>query len=344
MTTIAEQLIELNDVKQEMRRAINDFTGEEAVTSFTPFDQYASIIRANSSVGHEDIRDMISITGDVSDGTFNHVEKVIISDVVNYIPAGFLQGGRGNSLFNYCKGLIILGDVSVIEGYGLAYFQQAKTLEFKGTVGEIWRYAFTGWGALEELELPEGLTWISDNAFDQSRLTRLVLPSTLQHIGASAFSSILRLGSLVLPESLDFIGDYAFGELSGFDASDELVLPGSLKYIGRYAFRFLDGITSLIVSEGVETIEYSAFWRLTTISELVLPSTLKVLGDYSFYSVTADRIYCYAEVPPTASGQYFFWSTPNDTLKLYVPAGSVEAYKTAPYWSVYEQWIYPMPE
>ncbi len=73
-------------------------------------------------------------------------------------------------------------------------------------------------------------------------------------------------GQLVIPESFRICGK-TFKTIS----------------IGKGAFSSIDSITDVVLPEGIQQIEESAFWGVKC-TKIELPSTLKTIGDSAFYS------------------------------------------------------------
>ena len=68
---------------------------------------------------------------------------------------------------------------------------------------------------IESVEIANGVTGIGNNAFDSyycDKLSTVVIPDTVTHIGEQAFAFLTGLKSITLPASITYIGDYAFGE------------------------------------------------------------------------------------------------------------------------------------
>ena len=100
---------------------------------------------------------------------------------------------------------------------------------------EIGSFAFYGCSGLKSLNLPAGITRISDYAFyGCSGLTSLTLPAGITSIGEYAFSGCSRLTSLTLPAGITSIGEFAFSYCSGLTSI--YVYAEKVPRIGRYAF------------------------------------------------------------------------------------------------------------
>ena len=84
-----------------------------------------------------------------------------------------------------------------------------------------------------EIILSKNLISIGNYAFYEcSSLTNIEIPEGVTSIGNEAFSSS-GISSIEIPESVTSIGDYAF---QSSDELKEIVIPRSVKYIGRGAF------------------------------------------------------------------------------------------------------------
>ncbi|MCL2105038.1 MAG: leucine-rich repeat protein [Kiritimatiellaeota bacterium] len=115
----------------------------------------------------------------------------------------------------------------------------------------------------------------------------LVLPDTLQVIGANAFMGSGFLGSLVIPDSVTQIASGAFYLCFNFDGELTLGDPAAscLTSIGVNAFAENSFVGSLTIPDSVVTIGESAFWRNRFDGTLTLgtsASSLTTIGDYAF--------------------------------------------------------------
>ena len=146
------------------------------------------------------------------------------------------------------------------------------------------------------------------------------------------------------------IGDYSFYDC---DALITTTISGN---VGERAFIYCDSLTNVTVGgnvgesafsgcshieylnllDGVETIERSAFQFCRNLTTVVLPKTVTQIADYAFngsfffgsYITTVTSL---NPIPPTL-GKYVFSRNENVPDTLYVPAGSLEAYKNAETW------------
>lgn len=160
-------------------------------------------------------------------------------------------------------------------------------------------------------------TEITNSAFNSSRvLTTVILPNTITSIGAYAFQSCDRLTSINLPEGLTTIGPNAFSVCSNLSHID---FPSTLTELGSTSF-ISCGLTSVVVPASLTTIAGGVFQNNTSMTSITFLST----------------------TPPTMTGSNAFVNT-ND-CPIYVPADSVNAYKTANRWFSYADRIQAITE
>ena len=136
-------------------------------------------------------------------------------------------------------------------------------------------------------------------------------------------------GTLHIPESVTTIGDQAF---MGTNFSGPLTLPAGLTELNSYAFynlRYLTG--DLVIPDGLTVIPAYAFFNCQGFTSLTLPAGVTNLWMGCFGQMSGlTQITCYATTPPVMSAENVF---SNYDIPLYVPEESVDAYKTAEYWS-----------
>lgn len=158
-----------------------------------------------------------------------------------------------------------------------------------------------------------------------------------------AFKECHYLGNLTIAKNVKTIEWGAFDHCAANKITFE---EGSqLKTIGEYAF-YCDEINEIILPEGLETIENSAFGN-AHIGSVTIPSTVKKWGAACFQTISLKCVHINSVTPPAieqcfrenAAGKDFpdifelGWSaygTP--ATVLYVPAGTKAAYAQADVW------------
>lgn len=97
-------------------------------------------------------------------------------------------------------------------------------------------------------------------------------------------------------------------------------------------FSYHDTVKTVVIGEGIESIEEQTFMRYINIERVILPSSLKELGFWTFYfCYQLKEVICFAEVPADI-GSNSFEGIAEDAV-LYVPENSVEAYRRDANWN-----------
>ena len=114
-----------------------------------------------------------------------------------------------------------------------------------------------------------------------------------------------------------------------------LVVVGKIALIPKDAFRDCSSLTSVTIPDSVTTIGMYAFSDCKSLTSMNIPDSVTSIGDYVFYYCTSLKsVYCKSTTPPALGGATVFYSN-RSGRKIYVPAGSVNAYKSATNWSNY---------
>ena len=218
------------------------------------------------------------------------------------------------------------------------------------------------------ITFPNTIEYIGDRAFQHCTGFKedLIIPNSVKHIGKNTFYECGGTGKLVLGNGLEYIGSMAF---YGSKFTGSLNIPDSVSYLGASAFRLLEGISgTLYIGKSVNQIGVSCFDGTCNHvdSIIIYGNNLKIVNSTGnpFHSTGSDcrLIYFSNQVksidrdifatiyyknleevisdnptPPvftSSNGQtgVGFYSTVKEKAVLKVPAGSIEAYKSATYW------------
>lgn len=156
------------------------------------------------------------------------------------------------------------------------------------------------------------------------------IPLTVTSIGDYAFRGCSEMSTIDIPSSVTSIGWAAFGECTSLTS---IVLPTSVTSLGDYAFYGCSALTSLSIPQSVTSIGSGAFERCTALTSINIPSAITHIGDRTFMFCTSlTSVVCAAVNPPTCAADAFD-AVPTASATLYVPAASLEAYRSAEPWS-----------
>lgn len=144
--------------------------------------------------------------------------------------------------------------------------------------------------------------------------------------------------SLTINRTVRSVGAYGF---RGCTMLTSLVLPTSLEIIYTSSFQNLTSLVSLVIPEGVTDLYPDAFAGCSSLKTIIVPSTMLNMHSGCFDNCfVCESITLHAVTPPTLSYPIF---ANNENIAIYVPAESVDVYKSAIYWSGYSSRIFAIP-
>ena len=199
------------------------------------------------------------------------------------------------------------------------------------SVTSIGGFVFSYCSGLTSVSIPNSVTSIGDGAFYYcSNLTSVTIPNSVTSIGSSAFSGCSRLTSITIPNSVTSIEAEVFYGCSGLKS---LTIPNSVTSIGELAFSGCSDLTSITISNSVTSIGEYAFERCSSLTSVTIGNSVKSIGFEAFYYCrNLQELTCFAREVPTLEYSVFSGTKYNTSGVLYVPQGSVEAYKAADQW------------
>lgn len=178
------------------------------------------------------------------------------------IPEGVTKIGKGAfDHFNFGAGDVI----------------PYASLSLPSTLEVIPVYAFSN-SRFGNVYLSEGLKTIEKYAFDRATLkSELRLPSTVESIGAAAFSGCSVYGTLIMPENLAYIGGSSFN----FSNIEKVVFNTKITKLESDVFSH-SKITSVTIPDTITELGDAVFWGCEELKSVVMPKKLDAIGESCF--------------------------------------------------------------
>ena len=268
-----------------------------------------------------------------------------------------------------------------------AFFEciQLECITFGNQIKEVGEKAFDGCSALYSIHIASIGYWCDikfanptanpiyhSGSFliNGKRVTNLVIPGWVEHIGDYAFCNCSSLSSIEIPASIKSIGIDAFLGCEGITKVEveEIGAWCGINFANAYSnplsitgALYTNGQPAAILSlEGVEAISPRAFHGCHNIKALVADSSLKRIGEEAFRGCaelisvelqssiesidgrafmgcsSLRNVAVMAPKPPVLGDKYVFDYNAEDR-KIYIPKESYNDYAAAQYWSKYAE-------
>ena len=195
------------------------------------------------------------------------------------------------------KEIVLTGDTTLI-GYGRYYFDYDENTEIPNIIINFVSTGTTGITVMNYTSTDGNL--VTPNNINQTVMGRLI--SNTYENG---------IGTFVFDKDIEVLNNYLFADC---ETLRTITLPNKLKSIGA------DNVGNVFAS-------------CHGLTEITIPSSVTSISNSSFFDCRSlTSVTCLSETPPSLGSGVFAIS---DNVVIYVPAASVDAYKTAKGWSEY---------
>ena len=236
-----------------------------------------------------------------------------------FVPAQTIAG-YGESA--YAADIYSAGQCGA-EGSDVSWELNAKTMAL----------SISGTGAMADYASYSSVPWYSV----RGKITSVTIAEGVTSVGSYAFYNCSSMATVSIPAGVTSIGSSAFQNCAALTA---ITLPASVTTIGGSAFYGCSNLANVTIPDGVTTIGSSAFQKCAALTAITLPAGLTSIGGYAFRDCSLlTEVNIFAPSLQTY-GYNAFMNTP-DGLKIYVPAISLEEYKTQ--WSAYADKFVALP-
>jgi len=271
---------------------------------------------------------------------FTGLTQVVLPNSITSIAVSAFLGCTG------LTSLIIPDNVMSIGNAAFAFCTGLTSLSIGNHVTSIGGLTFSGCIGLTSVRIPNSVTTIQDHAFAScSGLTSVTIGSGVKSIGRAVFKNCKKLKEIgVSKENSSYC--QVDGVLYSKDKTTLIQCPNARS--GKYA-----------ILKGVESIGNDAFSACDSLTSITIPKSVTSIGGYAFSQSSIKQIHCEALTPPSyKKSSRITWDIEKTdaflildmeksdafyaftkTCKIYVPKGTVAAYKNADAWKNYKNFI-----
>ena len=270
----------------------------EMPNSITEIGNYA--FRGCSGIKELNIPDSVTTIYNFAFMDCTALEKIIIPDSVT---------GMGTNTFSGCTALKMAklpkGRITITNGT-FKNCSSLKTVNIPDNVKTIGDDAFYN-TAIPEIELPSNVNLIGKNAFRGCKnLKSVTLNDALTSIGNNAFYDCDALKEITIPNNVTSLGTYAFADC---EILEKVELGSGLTEIPAYAFNLCPSITDMVIPYRVSKINNNAFTNCVGLVNITIPRAVSSMGDNVFSYPTKMTVYgvagTYAEQYANEKGMTF---------------------------------------
>lgn len=247
-----------------------------------------------------------------------------------------------NTLIRGCMATVVPNTVTKIDDCAFEGCANMSSVVIPNSVVSIGRSAFNGCKNLTSIVIPDSVAEIGKCALDNTKWysnqpegivyagliaynckgimndKSIVIKDGCIGITEDAFARCYKTETFVMPHSVKTIGEGAF---HGCSKMKKIIISNS---VSKLEWRVFEGCTSLEcveIPESVTVIDYRAFADCSNLKAMIFHAPMKGIGWQAFDDCdNLKEIFCKKKNPKSGS-------LPSYGTTLYIPEGSIEAYK-----------------
>ncbi len=237
-----------------------------------------------SSISSVTLSDNIRIVGRQAFAYCDNLESVYLGMVISELPKVFegclklksITVASSNSTYTDVDGNLFSKDMTVLVKYAVGK-DEAEYVIPEG-VKVIDDYAFYKDTSLVKVDISKGVEQINIYAFyGCTKLTDFTIPESLREIGTSSFMSTARY-----KDESNWVDGVLYLDGCLLDADEDLTgtinVQSGTRVIASDVFYYCDGVTGIMLPDGVTSISDNAFSGCDNLVEINLPDSVVYIG------------------------------------------------------------------
>ena len=138
-------------------------------------------------------------------------------------------------------------------------------------IDQIWTSGFEGAASLTDITIPASIGRLGTAAFENTGLTHVTIPDTVQQVDPAVFQNCTSLVSVKLPNGITEIDQYLFANCISLQHVD---MPDTITKINIYAFHNCTSLTSLALPKGLTSLSVGCFEKCYNLQHVVVPPSV----------------------------------------------------------------------
>ncbi len=255
-----------------------------------------------------DSRMFPSLTNVYIGNAVRNIEGIFINSNVKNVT---IPEGMENikSAFSNCRSLQTITVPSSVTTASTAFSDCVSLKEITVLGNTIYGSEFKGCTNLEAFTILYNITRIEGSAFEKSGLRTITIPASVKITGVYTFASCPNLEEVIIRN--DTIEERQFWDC------------GNIKKVD--------------MSENIKAIRVSAFYRCGNLEKIDIPASIQSIGEYAFGNCTGlKEITVHWQTPLNIYSHSVFSEVTISNVKLRVPRGTMELYKSAYVWKSFK--------
>lgn len=276
------------------------------------------------------------------------------------------------------KDLVIPNNATIIGDGAFIGCNSITSVSIPNNVTSIGIKSFSGCANITSVDIPESVKSIGDMAFAEcnlaslnigngvtsigyktfincSGLTYLAIPNSVKTISSYAFSGCSGLTSVVIPNSVTTMGEKAFENCTGLIS----VTIGGVSSFSADAFDGCSNLKTAIINSipamslltnvkslekitlgnDITKIEFSYITGYKSLKSITIGNSVSEIGERAFANLDNLMEFVCSSVNVPNTNRTAFENSYIDYVTLYVPAESVDKYKSTAPWSGFKEII-----